>query len=576
MEYLGGKYPAQPKESWPGQIQESVLAELRMNSPDTQFVPVDQAGGADCDYEFRYEVVPYGEGLLMDSNLVQKDACGLPGNILHTRNTSDSDLFHMIERNLDAHGSIGQRIQDYESSHLVPPRGPEMDISLSQEHVSPITEEREMEFKIRVRNCKGEPVYDPNHGQQVILPRHTKRGELVCTKGFRQNCRSFDASLLLEITGPQGASATYRLKRGMEASQEPLKIMSCGLDRRVLKEVSVPVQGMQMEAKAKDQVISPGEQTSIEVSLYKTTVQGERIPAANQVVEITVEGLIDGSLYPVGKLTTNEGGKLILKYRAGEKEKGIEIGAKYQPEGYPDFVSAQAHVEVEPQKCWEGTVQMILKAEVEAAKEETRRYGGGAIATIIREQLRGSTNYHLTVQFYFDKERGGILVSKSIDGGSHRKHQLKQESFGRCRKGEDWRVVDRIINESSEETFLMENIHKIQVWVESRPGHSLFRLTLDPQSLLVQGTSTSYNNWKERQWICKDRTERNSPQEIQIQGPMAIPFVFLEKKNYETNVFGGEKTLKKEGSFSGVILKNVPEHTEVKYIWSVWRARCRR
>jgi len=30
-------------------------------------------------------------------------------------------------------------------------------------------------------------------------------------------------------------------------------------------------------------------------------------------------------------------------------------------------------------------------------------------------------------------------------------------------------------------------------------------------------------------------------------------------------VFGGEKTLKKEGSFSGVILKNVPEHTEVKY-----------
>ena len=167
-------------------------------------------------------------------------------------------------------------------------------------------------------------------------------------------------------------------------------------------------------------------------------------------------------------------------------------------------------------------------------------------------------------------------MSKGIDGGSHRKHQLKQESFGRCRKGEEWRVVDRIINECSEETFLMEKIHKIQVSVESRPGHSFFTLALDPQSISVQGTSTSYNNWKERQWICKDRTERNSPQEIQIRVPLGIPFLFSKQKSYETNVFGGEKTLKQEGSFSGVILKNVPEHTEVKYIWSVWRARCRR
>ncbi len=576
MEYLAEKYPAQPRESWPGRIRESVLAELRMNSPDILFVPVDQQGGADCDYEIRYGVAPYGDGLLMDSNLVQKNACGFLGNILNTWNTRDPDLFRMIERNVDAHGSISQRIQEYESSHRVPPRGPEMEVSLMEEYVSPIKEERELEIKIGVRNCEGEPVYDPNHGQQVILPRHTKRGELICTKGFPQNCRSFDGSLLLEITGPQGASATFRLRKGMEASEEPLKVMTCGVDRKAVEEVSVPVQGMQMEAKAQDQVISPGEHTLIEVFLYKIAVRGQRVPAANQVIEITVKGLIDGSLSPRGKVATNEGGKVILEYRAGEKDKGIDIGARYQPEGYPDFVDAQVRVEVEPQKCWEGTVQMIVKAEAEAEKEETSRYGDGAIAKIIGEQLRAWTNYHVTVQFYFDRERGAILMGKDVDGSFHRRRHLKQETFGRCRKGEEWKIVDRIINESSEETFLTDNIQKIEVWLESLSGHSFFTLVLDPQSLLVHGTSTSYNNWKERQWICKGRTERNSPQEIEIKVPLAIPFVFSEQKNHETNVFGGEKTLKQEGSFSGVILKNVPEEAEVKYIWSVWRARCRK
>jgi hypothetical protein len=576
IEYLGETYPSQPRASWLERIRESVLAELRMNSPDIPFIPAEEGGAADCDYEFRYGVVPYGDGLQMDSNLAQKDACGFPGNLLQTINRKDSDVFRMIERNIDAYGSISQRIREFESSHRVPPRGPEMDISLRKEFVSPIKEEREMEIQIGVKNCKGEAVYDPNHGQKVILPRHTERGELICTKGFPQICRSFDATLLLEITSPAGASATYRLKKGMEASEDPLKIKTCGMDREVWKQVSVPIYGMQIEAEAKDPVISPGENTTIEVSLHKITLQGQMIPAANQTIDITVKGLIDGRLAPQGKVATNHAGKVVLKYHAGEKERRVEIHAKYQPEGYADFIEAQTFVEVEPQKCWEGTVQMIVNQKAEAEKRETRRFKDGAIQSIVHEKFKEFLNYHITVQFYFDQKHKGILLSKGVDGNSQRQYNLKNETFGRCRKGEAWRVVDRSIQESSEETHLIDNITKISVSVDSNPGFSVFTLGLEPQSILVHQTAISYPNWKERQWICTDRTERNPPQEISMELPLGIPFAFSEKKDYETNVFAGEKTIKHEGSFSGVILRNVPEPIEVRYIWSVWRAKCRK
>lgn len=389
LEYLGGKYPAQPKESWLGSIRESVMAELKMNSPDIRFIPADEGGGADWDYEFRYNVVPYGDGLLMDSHLAQRNACGFPGNLLSTQNTRDADLFRTIEQNVDAHGNIGQRIQEYESSHRVPPRGPQMDVSLGRESVSPIREEREMEIMIGVTNCRGEPVFDPHHGQQVVLPRQTERGELKCARGFSQECRSYEATLLLGITSPAGASATYTLKRGMEASEDPLKIMTCGIDRNVVQEVSVPIHGMRIDAEARDKVISPGESTSIEISLYKIFLQGQRIPAANQMIEISATGLLDGSLSPRGKVATNEAGKVFLKYRAGEKEKRIDIHAMHQPEGYPDFVEARSFVEVEAQKCWEGTVQMIVKGEVKAEKEETTEFRDGAPAAVVREKLPG-------------------------------------------------------------------------------------------------------------------------------------------------------------------------------------------
>lgn len=136
--------------------------------------------------------------------------------------------------------------------------------------------------------------------------------------------------------------------------------------------------------------------------------------------------------------------------------------------------------------------------------------------------------------------------------------------------------MDRILKKSAEETFLIDNIQNIQVSVDSNPGFSLFTLGLEPQSLLAHTTSLSYPDWKERQWICKDRSERNPPTEVSSELTLGIPFVFSEKKHGEANGFRGEKTIKKEGSFSGMIPRNVPEPVEVKYSWSIWRAKCRK
>lgn len=585
VKYLNEKYPSQPRGSWLYQIEEKVLAELRMNSPDIVFIPGGGAEAQDCDYSFRYGLSLIGAGkdieskgikiseyiaFWMDSRLIQNNACGFLGNILDIKITKDDrDIFRTIERNIESYGSIRQRIEEFEESHRVPPRGPQMEISLDKQYVSPVKEERELDIKIEVKNCKGQPVFDKNHGQEVILPRKTSRGEIKPTKGFPQDFMVTDNVVILKITYPVGASATYTLKKGMDASEEPLKILTCGIDRKAIKEISIPIYGMLIEATPKDKVISPGETTQIEIHLFKYSLQGNRIPAANQMIDITVKGLIDGSLSPRGKVTTDKDGKAVLNYRAGEKEKRIDIDAKYQPEGYPESINAQTYVEVEAQECWEGTVQMIVNGEKDW-KNDTRQG-----FSIIHEELKFFRNDHFVVQFYYDRKNKGILMAKSISGSSKLETAQKFESEGRCREHEPWRVISWRTSENLKEDRVVDQIKEIRsVSVEKIKGKSLFTFGLDPVDISVQHTKT-WCNEKEKYNICSGKTERGSPRTVTLTTAYPFPFAIADKRDYETNAFIGEKTIPYE-SAETMVAGSVPYTTVVKYQWAVWRTKCRK
>ncbi len=363
IKHLNEQYPSQPKDSWLYQIQEKVLEELKMNSPGTQFIPATGGIPEGCDYYFSYtlSLIAAGEDIevaglkiseytayYMSSQLSSHPRCGEESRVLGVETTEDEDVNHTIERNIAAHEDIGVRIREQEESHPVPPRGPEMEVSQDREYVSPLKEEKKLQIKIDVINCKGEPVYDRFHGQRVHLPRYTERGEIEPTKGFPQELLVTDDQVILIIVRPVGASATYTLKKGMQAGQDPVEIRACGLDRELVKETKIHIYGLELEVKPERKEVFPGDETKISVNLSEVDEKGAKKPVEGKQVQVNVKGLVDGRVYPTGDVITNQNGEVILTYDAGDKDKKIVLKARFQPEDYPESVQDEAAISITP------------------------------------------------------------------------------------------------------------------------------------------------------------------------------------------------------------------------------------
>jgi hypothetical protein len=455
VKYLNEKYPSQPRGSWLYQIEEKVLAELRMNSPDVVFIPGSGAEAQECDYRFWYVLSLYmgGEDIeisgikeaeyttfKMDSKLFQNAACGVSGNTLDNKTIEDDeDLFRTIERNIESYGSIGRRIEEFEESHRVPPRGPEMQISVQEGHVSPVKGERELDIKIEVKNCKGQPALDNTQDKQaVLLPRKTSRGEIKPTEGFPQIAKVTDDQVILMITQPAGVSATYTLKKGMDLGSDPIKIETCGRDKKLIQDVipPIPIAGMGLEVTPRDVHISPEKSTQIDIELFKVTPQGARQPVPGQSIEVKIEGLVDGSVSPQGKVRTDGGGKAVLTYRAGKKEEGIRIYARYQPEDYPDFIKGSSGVTVvEEGDCWTGTVEVIEEQKYEEHKQTENPRGESSVKSTI--------DVNNIVQFYRDPRKSEEIMN--LDTASSYYYELKkfiQYEAATCRRKVEGRSRD--------------------------------------------------------------------------------------------------------------------------------------
>jgi len=364
FELLNSKSVPQPRGSWIRQIQGKVLEELRMGSPGTEFVPVEGVGGAlpsDCDYRFQYLMALIGAGedieiwggvldseytaYFMISKLAQNNPCGGSDWLLGVESTEeDEDVFQTIEHNIEAWGDIGRRIEDFEASHPVPPRGPELHHTQSREYVSPLEGERSLDIKIDVTNCRGEPVYYVNRGQRVVLPKDTERGEIRPTRGFPQECLDTGKFTVLIIVRPQGAKATYTLKRGMESKVETVEMTTCGVDAKLVEETEIHIYGIDIEVSPGKTVVCEGDSTTVEVKLSKVDTDGNKEPIAGQNVKVEVSGLVDGDVTPLGEIVTGEDGIAVVTYRAGGQDRSVTFGAEFQPPGFPDSVRDSAVV----------------------------------------------------------------------------------------------------------------------------------------------------------------------------------------------------------------------------------------
>jgi hypothetical protein len=368
FEMLNSNGVPQPRESWILQIQGKVLEELRMGSPGTEFVPVAGVGGAvstDFDYRFQYimSIIGAGEsieiwgGLLqseytafyMSSKLAQNNPC--PGSdwLLDVEITKeDEDVFQTVEHNIESWGDIGTRIEEFERSHPVPPRGPTLHVSQSRDYVSPLEEERTLDIKIDVTNCRGEPVYyaSRSNGQRVVLPKKTERGEIEPTPGFLQQYDVTDDHVTLIIVRPEGASATYTLKKGIDPDVETIEMTLCGIDKKLVQETEIHIRGLELRVTPEKRRVSPGEKTNIEIKLSRIDENGKKEPLPGKKIELDIRGLVDGDVRPSDEIITGADGVVILEYSAGENDKRVTFSAKFQPKEYDEFVNDETTVTI--------------------------------------------------------------------------------------------------------------------------------------------------------------------------------------------------------------------------------------
>ena len=431
FELLNSKGVPQPRESWILQIQGKVLEELRMGSPGIEFVTVGGVGGelpTDCDYRFEYHMSIIGAGqsievwggllqseytaYYMGSMLAQNNPC--PGSdwVLDVEITKeDEDVFQTVEHNSESWGDIGARIEEFERSHPVPPRGPTLHVSQSRDYVSPLEEERTLDIKIDVTNCRGEPVYYASRGQRVVLPKKTERGEIEPTPGFNQNHLVADDHIVLIIVRPEGASATYTLKKGIDPDVETIEMTTCGIDKKLVQETEIHIRGLELRVTPEKRRVSPGEKTNIEIKLSRVDENGKKEPLPGKRIELEIRGLVDGDVRPSGDIRTDDDGVAILEYSAGEHDKRVTFSAKFQPKKYDDFVHDETTISVGDSS--DITANIIAKfREIYHFHKEDQDSS---------QDTRSRTEYDVTVEasFRYDK-----TYFSEKDGTYSRKYKL--------------------------------------------------------------------------------------------------------------------------------------------------------
>jgi hypothetical protein len=388
LELLNELYPDKSKSDWTRDLHDKVLNELKKNSPDILF---ESGGGTDYEYCFRYlfnvnkggedkefEGAVYCEYLnfLMGSRISSTNACwgGAGNDIIQLETTEDyQDIYKTVEVNIAAYGDMSVLIKKYEQSHLVPPRDPQLEISQNREFVSPLEEERSIEILFKVINCKGESVYSIKPGQPVVIPKQTIRGFTKFTDLHMPNYMPTSDDHIILIRKPEGSSVEYTLLRGMNPGEDVIDLTTCGFGMEVSEVRSIEIKGLEIILKSEKDILCPEEKTKIFVDFNRVDVEGTRTPVIGKKVKLNIDGIVDGKITPSDYVMTDENGRSILTYVAGEKDNFVTVEAMYQPKDFDGFVRDRVIINASCDWEWSGsmTVEKLERfdCELEVSKD---------------------------------------------------------------------------------------------------------------------------------------------------------------------------------------------------------------
>ena len=377
---------------WLTELGELLMKSLRENSPELEFIYLSGSPIADYDYLFsslialsgggedvivvpEYTIIEgdniftvppvYGSEYTVYkvwSSLIVNSNC-FPNRryILGIENGESEDIYRAILSSLSGFGrGIAYTLYKRENERPVPPREPTVETRLEKEYLSPLEEDtRKMKIYEKVLSCNGRPSYFVgNHSQPVRFPSKTDRGDIEPAEGCKLENYNPEIQYIL-VNAAGDAVGEYTLKRGLDPLLEKITLSTCPLGNKpnIEKEVEFVIRGLELKVEPYRKIIYNGEKTTISIDLHEIDPYGVKYPATNREVEIKVTGLVDGTVSPADKVTTDNMGIAWIDYKAGQKDKQIKITATFTPPGYPETVKGEAAITVKkPEGDFNGTI----------------------------------------------------------------------------------------------------------------------------------------------------------------------------------------------------------------------------
>ena len=283
-------------------------------------------------------------------------------------------ITRLIERGLR------DRIARYEETHGNALRDPTLAVSPlgDRDWVSPEPEERDTRIHARAVDCLGR-----SHDWTYIYYQQRPARGLVdgIAKQVREDLTHFaDPTFKIAVSNITGSvQLKYTLERGTAAGTEQIELYVVGKGRKkVSKVVFIHIKGLLLEVQPARPRLTPGEQTNVRLQLFKTSDKGSREPMAARQIDVKAHGLVDGSVAPVGAVTTDADGVATVMYTAGRSDKAVKIVGTYQPQGYHDSATGDGTVTVEEPS---GDLDLFLATDASQQGECTSTFSGPPSST---------------------------------------------------------------------------------------------------------------------------------------------------------------------------------------------------
>ncbi|MBZ5551682.1 MAG: hypothetical protein LAO21_03100 [Acidobacteriia bacterium] len=273
------------------------------------------------------------------------------GTIAALYNTEMPNITSALQINVLQYGNLAKLIEKYESTHFRTLREPKLESSVDPSWVSPEPGERKAKIWAKVTDCRGRSGEGTNvYIQAKTSPkdrgtiRHLKASEWIADLPIDGG--SFDQ---IRTTKDGTIEAEYTLEKGTDPGSERITVHVLGRgEKRIEQILIIKIKGLKLEVKPDQTTLLPGAETKVRFTLFKTDPDGGQEPFSGRKIHLSIQGLNDGKVTPLGEIATNEQGQATTTYHAGNKDKSVTFIANYQPMGYNEGVTGKGVVKVTP------------------------------------------------------------------------------------------------------------------------------------------------------------------------------------------------------------------------------------